>query len=122
MKKNNKKGFTLAELLIVVAIIAVLVAVAIPVFTSQLEKSKVSADAANIRACYAEAMANSLIADGASTTATTKFKAQTAGDKFATYNVELPLGATSTAMTVGSMYTVTYAGSGSWSVTAASGS
>ena len=38
MKKNNK-GFTLAELLIVVAIIAVLVAIAIPVFTSQLEKS-----------------------------------------------------------------------------------
>jgi prepilin-type N-terminal cleavage/methylation domain-containing protein len=30
MKKNNK-GFTLAELLIVVAIIAVLVAIAIPV-------------------------------------------------------------------------------------------
>ena len=34
-KKNNKKGFTLAELLIVVAIIAVLVAIAIPVFTTQ---------------------------------------------------------------------------------------
>ncbi len=45
MKKNNK-GFTLAELLIVVAIIAVLVAIAIPVFTSQLEKSRESTDAA----------------------------------------------------------------------------
>ena len=32
--KINRKGFTLAELLIVVAIIAVLVAVAIPVFGS----------------------------------------------------------------------------------------
>ena len=31
MKKNNNKGFTLAELLIVVAIIAVLVAIAIPI-------------------------------------------------------------------------------------------
>ena len=40
MNKNNRKGFTLAELLIVVAIIAVLVAIAIPVFTSQLEKSR----------------------------------------------------------------------------------
>ncbi|MBR4703554.1 MAG: prepilin-type N-terminal cleavage/methylation domain-containing protein [Oscillospiraceae bacterium] len=53
MKKNNK-GFTLAELLIVVAIIAVLVAIAIPVFTAQLEKSKESTDAANIRSKYAE--------------------------------------------------------------------
>ena len=54
MKKNNKKGFTLAELLIVVAIIAVLTAIAIPVFTSQLEKSREATDASNIRAAYAE--------------------------------------------------------------------
>lgn len=55
MKKINKKGFTMAELLIVVAIIAVLVAIAIPVFTSQLEKSKQATNEANIRAAYAEA-------------------------------------------------------------------
>ena len=48
--KENKKGFTLAELLIVVAIIAVLVAISIPIFTSQLEKSKEAVDAANLRA------------------------------------------------------------------------
>jgi type IV pilus assembly protein PilA len=52
MKKNNK-GFTLAELLIVVAIIAVLVAIAIPVFTTQLEKSKEGTDIANLRSAYA---------------------------------------------------------------------
>ena len=55
MKKTNKKGFTLAELLIVVAIIAVLVAIAIPVFTSQLEKARESTDAANLRSAYAVA-------------------------------------------------------------------
>lgn len=60
MKKNNKKGFTLAELLIVVAIIAVLVAVAIPVFNSQLEKAAAAADAANIRAAYAQLMVKEL--------------------------------------------------------------
>ena len=53
MKKNNK-GFTLAELLIVVAIIAVLVAIAIPIFTSQLEKAREATDIANIRDYYAE--------------------------------------------------------------------
>ena len=52
MKKS--KGFTLAELLIVVAIIAVLVAISIPVFTSQLEKARESVDEANIRSIYAQ--------------------------------------------------------------------
>lgn len=55
--KENKKGFTLAELLIVVAIIAVLVAISIPIFTSQLEKSREATDAANLRAAYAEVSA-----------------------------------------------------------------
>lgn len=53
-KFNNKKGFTLMEMLIVVAIIAVLVAIAIPVFNGALTKSKEAADVANIRAAYAE--------------------------------------------------------------------
>ena len=55
MKKlQNKKGFTLMEMLIVVAIIAVLVAIAIPVFNGALTKSKEAADVANVRATYAE--------------------------------------------------------------------
>ena len=53
--RRNKKGFTLAELLIVVAIIGVLVAVSIPVFTSQLEKSREATDLANLRAAKAAA-------------------------------------------------------------------
>lgn len=60
MKKTNKKGFTLAELLVVVAIIAVLVAIAIPIFTSQLEKAREATDVANIRAAYAQATTNLL--------------------------------------------------------------
>lgn len=54
--KKNKKGFTLAELLIVVAIIGVLVAIAIPIFTSQLEKSREATDLANVRSAYAQVM------------------------------------------------------------------
>ena len=61
-KRNNKKGFTLAELLIVVAIIAVLVAISIPIFTSQLEKSRDAVSVANMRAAYAEAQTLELTA------------------------------------------------------------
>lgn len=53
--REEKGGFTLAELLVVVAIVAVLVAIAIPVFTSSLDKANAQTDAANIRAGYASA-------------------------------------------------------------------
>ena len=55
-KFTNKKGFTLMEMLIVVAIIAILVAIAIPTFTSAMEKAKSATDLANIRSGYANAM------------------------------------------------------------------
>lgn len=61
--KKNEKGFTLMEMLIVVAIIAVLVAIAIPTFTSSLNKAKTATDAANIRAGYASAMLKVLESD-----------------------------------------------------------
>ena len=53
MSRKNKKGFTLAELLIVIAIIAVLVAISIPIFSSQLEKAREAVDLANLRSAYA---------------------------------------------------------------------
>ena len=59
-KTKQNKGFTLAELLVVVAIIGVLIATAIPVFSDQLEKSREATDAANIRAAYAEVAMNAI--------------------------------------------------------------
>ena len=56
-RMNNKKGFTLAELLIVVAIISVMVAVSIPIFTSKLEKAREATDLANMRSAKAAAVA-----------------------------------------------------------------
>lgn len=51
---RNKKGFTLSELLIVVAIIGVLVAISIPVFRSQIHKAEVATDWANVRSYYSQ--------------------------------------------------------------------
>ena len=65
MSKKNI-GFTLAELLVVVAIIAVLTAIAIPVFTGQLEKSREAVDLANVRSAYAEVMTAAITEDTAS--------------------------------------------------------
>lgn len=57
MRIRNKRGFTLAELLVVVAILAVLVAISVPVFTSSLERSREAVDLSNLRSAYAEAVA-----------------------------------------------------------------
>lgn len=64
--KKMKKGFTLAELLIVVAIIGVLVAISIPIFTSQLEKSREATDLANVRSAYAKVMNAAIVEDTSS--------------------------------------------------------
>lgn len=49
LKIKSKKGFTLAELLIVVAIIAVLVAIAVPVFVVALDNAREGVFNANVR-------------------------------------------------------------------------
>ncbi len=47
--KSNKKGFTIVELVIVIAIIAILAAVLIPTFASLVKKANVSADTQLVR-------------------------------------------------------------------------
>lgn len=53
---KSKKGFTLVEMLIVVAIIAILVGISIPVVNAQQEKAKEAVDLANVRVAYTKVM------------------------------------------------------------------
>ena len=61
--RENKKGFTLAELLVVVAIVGILVAISIPVFTAQLDKAREATNQANLRAAKAAAVAEYLTSE-----------------------------------------------------------
>lgn len=63
MKKRSKKGFTLIEMLIVIAIIAILAAIAIPTFSSQLTKANEAVDDANLRSAASLAVAEYMLSD-----------------------------------------------------------
>lgn len=64
MKKLNKKGFTIVELVIVMAVIAILAAVMIPTFSGVINQANESAALQNIRATYNEVLAYDLEGDG----------------------------------------------------------
>ncbi len=58
MKKSNKKGFTLVELIVVIAIMAILAAVLVPTVTSKIKDANSSAAKSDI-----STLANSIQAD-----------------------------------------------------------
>ena len=55
--KNNKKGFTLTELIIVIVIIGILAAVLIPSLSNYIQKAKKSAAEQNAMTLYKEKLA-----------------------------------------------------------------
>ena len=63
MKKMNKKGFTIVELVIVIAVIAILAAVMIPTFGGIIKKANTSSVQQTAQALYKQAVALDL-ADG----------------------------------------------------------
>ena len=70
MNKMNKKGFTLIEMLVVIAIIAVLVSIIVPVVGNSTVKAAAATNAANLRS-YASEVAIIYLspADGTTVTA-----------------------------------------------------
>jgi type IV pilus assembly protein PilA len=65
MKRNNKKGFTIVELVIVIAVIAILAGVLIPTFGGIVKKAQESAALQEIQNAYKDAYAIALSNDGA---------------------------------------------------------
>jgi len=63
-KGRNQKGFTLVELMVVVVIIGVLVAIAVPVYNNVTEKANRNAVEANLRTIDGAIMAYGAANDG----------------------------------------------------------
>ena len=63
MRRNNKKGFTIVELVIVIAVIAILAGVLIPTFAGIIKKANNSKALQEAQNAYKEAYAEA-VADG----------------------------------------------------------
>ena len=63
-KIEQQKGFTIVELVIVIAVIAILATVPIPTFTSVISRARQSAAVQKVTGAYTEALAEVLADDG----------------------------------------------------------
>ena len=119
MKKNNKKGFTLVELVIVIAVMAALVAVAIPTVgaitgsaNTAVEKSNARTIESMIKLAEAEASKNS---DGVITVsekqvadALAEAKLGIDAGKVYNYNIDTGVVASGSATAAKNLYVITF--------------
>ena len=76
---RNKKGFTLIEMLVVIAVIAVLVSIIIPTVTAATTKAQAATDAANLRSVMGQL--NGVLANSNKMSASQAQNLQTADSK-----------------------------------------
>ena len=101
MVRNVKKGFTLIELLIVVVIIGILAAIAIPKFANTKEKAYIASMKSDLRNMVTAQEAyfsdnNNLYAPNTGTLGTARFRSSTGVTVTSTANAGLAWGATAT--------------------------
>lgn len=87
--RGDKKGFTLAELLVVVAIVGILVAISIPLFTAQLGKARQATNNANLRAAKIAAVSQYLTENNGNHTAEGKYQYVISSGSISTSKVDL---------------------------------
>ena len=91
MRKSNKKGFTLVELVVVIAIIGVLAAILIPTMMNYVKKSRMRTANSNAKLVFTSVnnMASDKVADGdAVGTVTVSSPAAVSGFKSASTDLE----------------------------------